>query len=182
MGKPHAAFYTADKLGRLPRVIETRGNGTLFSKGRYPTKFTPGDLPEDYIEISSRVFGPTRAWVKASGAVDAAYRPMRLNHMFKDDRLFISYSGKISPVVGPYGSIDYEGWDVAVSGNDIPRLVLAIEKYSGIDCSSIRSAIEEKRIWLRDTHPDAYRVTFGDSDEDVFSNWARRGRIDARLL
>lgn len=188
MGKPAATFYTADKLSRLPRVIETRGNGTLFSKGRYPTKLAPGDLPESYIEVSSRVFGATRAWVKASAAVDAVYKPMRINHMFKDDYLLISYSGEISPVVGPYGSKDYEGWDLAVSGNDIPRLVLAIEKYSGIDCSSIRSAIEEKRLWLRGNHPDAYRLAFcdpgdpDDLDEDVFANYVRRGRIDSRLL
>ena len=191
MAKPHATFYTADKLSRLPRVIESRGEGTLFSKGRYPTKLTPDDLPESYIEVSSRVFGTTRAWVKASGAADAAYKPMRINHMFKDDYLLISYSGEISPVIGPYGCQDFEGWDLAVSGNSIPSLVLALEKYSGLDCSGVRAAIEEKRAWLRSAHPDAYRLTFAepghsadldDIDEDVFAKYARRGRIDPRLL
>ena len=80
-----------------------------------------------------------------------------------------------------WGYVDIVDYDICICGNDIIDIVLAAEKYSGIDTSSVRARIEEKRIWLRDNEPDEYQMAVGE-DTDIFTLWIRKGYIDSKLI
>ena len=66
-------FYTHGKFGRRWREIVDTDNPFLYSHGRYLTKITPADLPEDYIKIHSRSIWYMSGYLKTSGVVDMYY-------------------------------------------------------------------------------------------------------------
>ncbi len=155
MGKRIVAkLYTQGKFGRRLRETLDTDNPCLCSRGRYPTKITADDLPEDYVEIHSRAIWHMTGYVKTAGIADLAYTWARGNHLFKDDYLYISYKEKLQSEVDRWGYKDYVNCDLCICGNDIPDLVLAAEKYSGVDTSAVRAEIEKKRVWLRDNEPE----------------------------
>ena len=86
-----ANVYTQGKFGKGLREIVDTDNPLLYSDGRYPTKLTAADLPEDYIKISSRVIWYMKGYLRTSGIVDMMYRWVREYHLFKDDYIYISY-------------------------------------------------------------------------------------------
>lgn len=90
-----AEFYTRGKFGKRLRETLDTGNPFLYSKGRYPTKITSEDLPEDYIEIHSRSIWYMTGYLKTSGIVDIGYTWIKENHLFKDDYIYISYKEKL---------------------------------------------------------------------------------------
>ena len=104
------------------------------------------------------------------------YRWTKVNHLFKDDYIYISYKEPLNAKVNEWGSIEYTNYDVCVCGNDIVDIVLAAEKFSEFDTTEIRAEIEKKRVWLRDNHPDEYARAVGE-DEDIFTLWKRKGYI-----
>ena len=167
-----APVYTKGKYGREFRVTADTDNPFLYSMGRYPTKITKEDLPDDYIEIHSRVIWYMTGYLRTSGIVDLLYRPLRMNHMFKDDCLYISYRDKITVEKDSYGFNDYKGCDVFITGGDIVNIVLAAEKFSLYDTREIRRQIEEKRIWFRDNQKDLYELEVG-YDENIFTHWEK---------
>lgn len=171
-----ANVYTRGKFGKRLREILDTDNPLLYSDGRYPTKLTAEDLPEDYIEFFSRVIWYMTGYIRTSGIVDMKYRWVKENHLFKDDYIYISYHGPLKEVVGRWGFTDIEGYDVCVCGNDIIRIVLAAEKYSGFDTTEVRTEIEKKRLWLRDHEPEYYKKVLGE-DKDIFELWAEKGYI-----
>lgn len=82
-----------------------------------------------------------------------------LNHMFKDDFLYISYNSpskrrKIFNAEEPY--------DEYVWGFNIPKFLYMAERYSGYDTAPIWQQIEEKRLWFQHTYPDDYKREVGD--------------------
>lgn len=177
----HALVYTHGKFGKSLREILDTDNPLLYSGGVYPTKITELDLPEDYIDIQSRVIWYMKGHLKTSGIVDMEYTYSRVNHLFKDDFIYLSYHDKLQTETDKWGFTHYTNYDVCVCGNDIVDIVLAAEIYSGFDTSEIRRKIEEKRIWLRDNHPDDYEQ-FVKEDEDIFDLWKRKGYIPQRLM
>ena len=174
-------FYTHGKFGRRVREIVDTDNPFLYSCGRYLTKITPDDLPEDYIKIHSRAIWYMSGYLKTSGIVDMYYTYCKENHLFKDDYIYLSYNKKLHLETTQWGYVDIVDYDVCICGNDIINIVLAAEKYSGIDTSSVRARIEEKRIWLRDNEPDEYQMAVGE-DTDIFTLWIRKGYIDRKLI
>lgn len=74
------------------------------------------------------------------------YSCVKENHLFKDDYIYISYSGKIEERVNRYGFREYADYDICICGNDIVKIVLAGEKYSGYDTSLVKLEIEKKRV------------------------------------
>ena len=54
--------------------------------------------------------------------------------------------------------MSYEGYDELVFGRTIVDFLIAAEKYSGYDISKIKEQIEDKRLWLKATFPDAYQA------------------------
>lgn len=171
-----ADVYTIGKFGKGLRETLDTENPLLYSDGRYPTKLSSEDLPEDYIAFSSRVIWYMNGYIRTSGIIDMKYRWVKENHLFKDDYIYISYHGPLKEVVGRWGFTDIEDYDVCVCGNDIIRIVLAAEKYSGFDTAEIRSEIEKKRVWLRDHEPEFYQSFVGE-DKDIFELWTEKGYV-----
>lgn len=89
MNKINAIFYTKEKFGKKFRETVDTDNEYLYSKGRYPTKIKEEDLPEDYIKFRSRAIWYMTGYVKTSGVFDIKYKAMKLNHLFKDDYIYI---------------------------------------------------------------------------------------------
>ena len=125
-----ANFYTHGKFGRRLREIVDTDNPFLYSCGRYLTKITPDDLPEDYIKIHSRSIWYMSGYLKTSGIVDMYYTYCKENHLFKDDYIYLSYNKKLHLETTQWGYVDVVDYDVCICGNDIVDIVLAAEKYS----------------------------------------------------
>ena len=170
-----ACVYTQGKFGKSLRETLDTDNPYLYAHGVWPTKLTADMLPEDYIEIRSRVIWYMKGYLKTSGITDMRYEWRKINHLFKDDYLHIAYGGKIEPGVDRWGYPCLNGCDVSICGNDIIPIILAAEKYSDFDSSNLRAGIEEKRVYLRDFQPDYYEQWFGKDagDFDLFEYWKR---------
>ena len=95
MKKINAYFYTKGKFGKRIRETLDRDNEYLYSLGHYPTKIKKEDLPKYYIEFRSRVIWYMTGYLKTSGVVDIDYKALNINHLFKDDYLYISYKEKL---------------------------------------------------------------------------------------
>jgi len=172
----NSVIYTKGKFGKGWREICDIDNHYLYSQGRYLTKITAEDLPEDYLKIHSRVIWYMQGYLKTSGIVDMKYTWMKENHLFKDDYIYISYKEQLQAEVNSWGHINYTNYDVCVCGNDIVDIVLAAEKYSEFDTTEVRAEIEKKRVWLRDNEPEEYARAVGE-DEDIFILWKKKGYI-----
>lgn len=172
----NSIFYTEGKFGKGWRETCDTDNPYLYAQGRYPTKITAADLPEDYIKIHSRVIWYMIGYLKTSGIVDMKYKWHKENHLFKDDYIYISYKEPLKAETDSWGYVSYTNYDVYVCGNDIVDIVLAAEKYSGFDTSEVRAEIEKKRVWLRDNEPEEYARAVGE-DEDIFTLWKRKGYV-----
>lgn len=95
-----------------------------------------------------------------------------LEHMFKDDFLYISYQHPISscPLLDIYlSSPDSKLYDEVIFGGIIPHFVRFAEQYSLYDCTSIWSQIEEKRAWLKANYPTDYQHEVLIPDAETFS-------------
>lgn len=139
-------------FGRKPfRLICKSNNGTLFSRGHYPTKATPEDLPASFVFARiGKLFG----YYDASRVTSIAYKPnMWINHLFRDDLLFISFS---APCIDPN---NWDGVDIVLSGWDIITALAALERFSSVpetDLAELRDAIANKVKTYRETHPDEH--------------------------
>ena len=176
----NAYVYTEGKFGKRLRETLDCDNSYLYSGGRYPTKITSDDLPEDYIKIHSRVTWYMTGYLKTSGIVDMGYTSSPVKHMFKDDYIYISYKEKLRMEPNWLGLDGYVNDDVCVCGWDIPNIVLAAELYSNYDTTWVRDQIEKKRIWYRDKHSDDYKHELG-FDEDIFSHYRDSEYIPEKL-
>ena len=86
-----APFYTEMKLGLVSLFNDTRlPEGYLYANGRNRTKIKPEDLPEYYIPL---MVYKVNGYISVDGIKEVVYRPNYwINHMHKDDFLYISYS------------------------------------------------------------------------------------------
>ena len=171
MRRINAYLYTQGKFGKGFRETVDTNNEYLYSRGRYPTKIKKEDLPEDYIEFRSRVIWYMTGYLKASGIVDIDYKPLEINHLFKDDYLYISYKEKLRCEKNRWGFEDFINYDICICGNDIVPIVLAIKKYSNLDIDSVKQKIQNKVNWYRENCKDDYIRQFGDREIDIFELW-----------
>ena len=154
-------FYTDSKIvyNRKERIHErvTDPNGFLFSKGIYPTKIRKEELPPWYLY---GYFGHRNGWLNTKGVVDLYYRPNKhFNHLFRDDFLFISYHGKITPS----DSLTLvSGYDECIWGGNIVPFLIRTKDYSGYDIEPIKAQIRDKLQWFKETFPDDYSAQVGD--------------------
>jgi len=139
-------------------VIVEDPDGYLFSGGIFPTRIRAEDLPEWY------VFGymyKCHGYLSAKGVKYLKYRASHYsNHMFKDDFLYISYDQPITEAGD--SSFSYYVSDECIYGGLIITFLEAVEKYSDIDLTEIKAAIEEKRLWLKAKYPDDYAREVGE--------------------
>lgn len=154
------------KLRGFVRVESSEGYLLASGKNRsYKTKIRPCDLPEWYVY---GYFYKKHGYMSAKGVKYLAYRPQKhWNHMFKDDFLFVSYNKPITHTDDTVMS--FEGYDESIFGRVIIDFLLAAEKYSGYDITEIKKQIEDKRLWLKATFPDAYQAEVG-RDEPFFAD------------
>lgn len=176
----NASIYTKGKFGRRFRETLDLDNPYLYSHGRYATKITADDLPEDYVEIRSRVLWYMTGYIKLSGVVDMAYKPSMLNHMFKDDLIYISYKEKLRKERDSFGLDSFVNYDICVSGWSIVDIVLGAGIYSGYDTTEIREQIEKKRIYFRDKYREFYDLEMK-FDEDIFTHYIKSDYVPQKL-
>lgn len=143
-------------LSTYDKLRETNENGYLYSKGKYLTKIKVEDLPESFVE---GVYYRTKGYINAAGVKHMVYVPnMWINHMFKDDFLYISYDKEIKQKENSFGFKDYEGYDIVIRGFNIVTFLKAAEKHSGYNISEIKELIELKRITFKEKHPEFYKL------------------------
>lgn len=171
MKKLNANVYTRGRFGKGFREILDTDNEFLYSNGRYPTKIRKEDLTEDYIEFHSRVIWYMIGYIKTSRVVDVRYKALKLNHLFKDDYLYISYKEKLREEANWLGINDYVNYDVCVCGNSIIPILLSVEKFSNVDTSQVREQIIDKFNWWKEKYKDDYIRLFGEKDVDVFEEY-----------
>ena len=84
-------------------------------------------------------------YLKVVDVKDIKYHAVHLNHLFKDDFLYISYNKEIKKQKDRLGFDDYYNYDICICGNDILKVLFEIEKYSKIDnyVEYNRNAIKE---------------------------------------
>lgn len=177
MSRINANFYTKGKFGKRIREIVDTDNEFLYSKGQYPTKIKKEDLPEDYIEFRSRAIWYMTGYIKTSGIVDINYRALKINHLFKDDYLYISYREKLKMEKNQFGFWDYINYDFCICGNDIITIALAAQKYSNIDIQKVKNKINAKVAWYRENCKEDYIRQFGDKDIDIFEFYKKSQKI-----
>lgn len=168
MKKINANVYTKGKFGKRPRKIIDTDNEYLYSNGRYPTKIKKEDLPEDYIEFKSRVIWYMTGYLKTSNVIDVKYMATKLNHLFKDDYLYISYKQKLKMEENSFGFNDYTNYDVCICGSSIIPILLSIQKHSKINIDEVKNQINDKVEWYRKKYKDDYIRQFGNRDIDIF--------------
>ena len=158
----NAYFYMQGKYGRRYREVEHLNSPFLYSNGLYKTSITEEDLPEYYIKCHSRSFWYSFGWVKIKDIKYIDYEYRRVNHLFKDDYLYISYDKPIIVTEGKYKLENYSGYDFEICGNDIITLLFAIEKYCpNIDTKPVWNKIKEKVEYLYENQKDYYKQCFG---------------------
>lgn len=162
--KIKANLYTlrpTPTLKHYGEIMPEDKNGYLFSQGRYRTKIKAEDLPEYYIPGT---YYRTPGFLSAKGVKQMVYKPnFWINHLFKDDYLYISYDKEIKQMDTGNGIVDYVGSDILLWGWSIIDFLKGVEKYSNYDISEIKKQIEFKRQTLKENHPEAYRVEGGES-------------------
>jgi len=163
-----AICYTKGHFGKGFREIVDTDNEYLYSMGTYPTKLKKEDLPEDYIEFKSRVIWYMTGYLKTAGVVDIGYQARKINHLFKDDYLYISYKEKLKTKETEWGTMDYINYDIAVCGNSIIPILLYIEKYSNFNIDKVKEQIYGKIRWLKENCEYEYNQFFGNEEIDIF--------------
>ncbi len=160
------------KLYTFSRIKYTRGVGLhyeeledncLYSNLRYPTKITPDDLPEWFVKVR---FYKNHGFLSAKGVVDMVYKPnMWINHMFRDDSLYISFNKPIVEIDEEvFGRMrkGYKDYDYVIEGTYAVDFVAAVKKYSDFDTSAIEAAIIEKAAYFIDKFPEEHESKDGD--------------------
>ncbi len=168
MKKIKALCYTKGHFGKNIREILNTDNKNLYSMGRYPTKIVKEDLPEYYIEFSSRTIWYMTGYLKTAGVVDIEYEATKINHLFKDDYLYISYKEKLKSCQNRWGSKDYMNYDICICGNSIVPILLYIEKYSDFNIDKIKDKIYGKIKWFKENCENEYNQFFANKDTDIF--------------
>lgn len=156
MKKINAKVYTDGRIAHRPLRYVSDPDGYLFSHARYPTKILATDLPEWFIPC---YIYKSSGYLSAKGVKQMAYKPNYsfTNHLYKDDLLFISYDKPLVPTVTSLGFKWFEGYDHIISGACICRYIEAVEKYSALDVSELRTELQRKCQWYIDNNPPEER-------------------------
>lgn len=154
MGKRITAPFYTEKPTSLAGYFRGKAlpNGWLYSKGRYKTMITPEDLPEHYLEgVIFRTYG----YISVMGIKDIVYKPnYTVNHLHRDDLLFISFDKPIRTTVDGRGYTDYWDYDAVLWGGEIVRYIRAIRKYHSYDIEPIAEEVKKKEKFFFENYPE----------------------------
>ena len=151
-----APFYTKTKLGLKSLFKDTQlPNGCLYSKGRYKTTITPEMLPDHYIPLMVyKVYG----FLSTEGIKDIVYKPnYHINHMHKDDFLYISYNSPITSTIDQWGLELYQDYDVLLWGWSIVTFIKAVRKAQSYDIEPIVEEVKQKERFFAEKYPEECR-------------------------
>lgn len=154
--KIKAPFYTIEEASVRSCFQDTRlPNGWLYANGRNRTKITAEDLPEHYIPMTvSKVDG----YISVNGIVDIIYRSnYHINHMHKDDLLYISYTTPIKKeprVYNAHDDFDYYNYDALLWGANIIDFIEAVRKYNSYDIEPIAAEVIKKEKFFIEKYPE----------------------------
>ena len=154
--KINAPFYTEIRLGISSLFNDTRlPNGWLYANGRNRTKIKPEDLPKSYIPL---MVYKVDGYIRVDGIEDIVYKPnYHINHMHKDDFLYISYSTPIKSEVDQFGHTRYYDYDALLWGGNIAHFIRAIRERGLYDIASIAAEVIKKEIYFLDKYPEERR-------------------------
>lgn len=149
---PTATLYTHIRFHNRLREDTRNPKGYLYAYGHYRTKIFPSELPEWY--VYGYMF-KTHGFMSAKGVKYIIYDPNYTvdNHLYKYDKLFISYDEPIRPIVSQNGYEWYEGYKFVLGGPTMVDFVDAAEKYSNYDVTDIRKEMERKKAWYYEHNP-----------------------------
>lgn len=112
-------------------------------------------------------------YVKTSGIVDIGYKSIKINHLFKDDYLYISYKEKLKFEKNIFGFCDYTNYDICICGNSIIPILFAIEENSKININGVKEKIYEKVDWYKNHYKEDYLIQFDDENVDIFEYYKK---------
>lgn len=161
MGKKiNSKLYTFTRIKFSKDIglhYEELENNCLYSNLKYPTKITPDDLPPWFVKGR---FYKNHGFLSSMGVVDLVYKPnMWINHMFRDDCLYISYT---KPIVefeeNSFGQMrkNYKDYDYVIDGTYAIDFVAAVKKYSNFDTTLIEKAILNKVDYYVSKFPEEH--------------------------
>lgn len=78
------------------------------------------------------------------------------NYFLKDDRLIISYSGKIQKKDKDKYGDEYENEDYSIYGNEIIDILKGAKDYSGIDIKPFIKQIKDKVNLMKEKYPEDF--------------------------
>ena len=148
-----APFYTETKLGiRNMRKDTRQPDGSLYARGRYATKIKSEDLPEHYIE--GTIF-KVNGYISVLGIKDIVYKPnYHINHMHRDDFIYISYDRPIRSETDARGYVSYHDYDAILWGGMIVEFIRAIRKWNSYDIESIADEVKKKEFFFLEKYPE----------------------------
>lgn len=149
----NAPFYTETYIGLKGLFKDTHlPGGYLYSKGRYKTKITPDDLPGSYVSLMVyKAFG----YLSVDGVKDMVYKPnYHINHMHKDDFLYISFNSPITSTINQLGFEHYHGYDVLLWGWSIVTYIKAVREAKSYDIEAIAEEVRRKERFFLEKYPE----------------------------
>lgn len=158
MGKKKisAPFYTEMRLGIVSLFNDTRlPNGWLYANGRNRTKIRPEDLPDNYIPL---MVYKVNGYIRVDGIKDIIFKPNYwINHMHKDDFLYISYSTPIKSDVDQFGYTRYYDYDAILWGGYIVHFIRAVRERGTYDIEPIAAEVIKKEIFYLNKYQEEQR-------------------------
>lgn len=167
-------LYTYGKFGKALRETIDTDSGTLYDRGRIKTDLGESDLTPDFCRIHNRDIWYMTGFIRTANIRHVAYLPSHLNHLFKDDYLYVSYDRPIREQDNN-GVTTVTGAEYRVCGNDVVTLTKHIERFGIADVKpeiqKVKSLIKQKVEWFRQNHPEDYKRTFNTTEPvDVFKS------------
>ena len=164
--KINSNLYTFTKIKHSSKdglYYEELENNCLYANLRYPTKIKPEDLPEYFVKGR---FYKNHGFISAKGIVDIVYKPnMWINHMFRDDTLYISYDKPIIECEDEFlgrAYKEYKDYDYIIEGTYAVDFIAAVKEHSDFDTSKIEEAIIEKARYFINKFPEEYESQNGE--------------------
>lgn len=171
MRKINSILYINGKRKNL--YIESNDSEYLYSYGRYRTKIKPKDLPDDYIKIRCSLTGYKDGYLKTSGVEDIDFYSFNESHLFRDDCVIISYSGKLKEIKKDFHTF-YENEDIRIYGSDIIPIILYIQKYSNIDINNAKEKINDRINIFKEKYSDKEDLQWLNQNEDLFEYYRKK--------
>lgn len=163
-------LYTFGKFGKsLYEIIDP---STLYDRGKMKAKIKAEQLSPDFCKIHCKSIWYMDGFIKISTIRHIAYEPSFLNHILKDDCLYISYERSIKKETENDRSF-YKDYDFILSGSDIIRVLNSIDTYGTqnikAELQKVRAGVNKKIEWFKENYPEDYYRIFQTRDSiDIF--------------